>query len=162
MGDTIKSVLEAVILNTLALQHLDQLRRDKFLTVLPHNMKSLAERPKGSHGDITERQIEAKQKLRWWLPSLRNPRNAPCLACLATHIKGRERQLAILRPEATPTPAEGQKTDRASPSTDTLWESTDTGGEDSRKTHGKSLFVLHIFHPRFGESQVRVLVWNYV
>ena len=38
--------------------------RDKFLTVLPHNMKSLAERPKGSHeqlfGDIMEWQIEAK------------------------------------------------------------------------------------------------------
>ena len=54
--DTIKSVLEAVTLNTLALQHMDLLRRDKFLTVLPHNMKSLAERPKGSHeqlfGDI--------------------------------------------------------------------------------------------------------------
>ena len=38
VGDTIKSVLEAVTLNTLALQHMDQLRRDKFLTVLPHNM----------------------------------------------------------------------------------------------------------------------------
>ena len=66
VGDTIKSVLEAETLNTLALQHMDQLRRDKFLTVLPHNMKSLAERPKGSHeqlfGDIRERQIEAKAK----------------------------------------------------------------------------------------------------
>ena len=40
------------------------MKHDKFLTVLPHNMKSLAERPKGSHaqlfGDITERQIEAR------------------------------------------------------------------------------------------------------
>ena len=50
-----------------------------------------------------------------------------------------------MRPEATPTPAEGQKTDRASPSTDTPWE-------DSRKIPGKSLFVLHIFYPRFGDS----------
>ena len=66
VGDTIKSVLEAVTLNTLALQHMDQLRHDKFLTVLPHNMKSLAEQPKGSHeqlfGDIMERQIEAETK----------------------------------------------------------------------------------------------------
>ena len=31
VADTIKSVLEAVNLNTLALQHMDQLRRDKFL-----------------------------------------------------------------------------------------------------------------------------------
>ena len=66
VGDTIKSVLEAVTLNTLALQHMDQLRHDKFLTVLPRNRKSLAERPKGSHeqlfGDIMERQIEAEAK----------------------------------------------------------------------------------------------------
>ena len=58
---TIQSVLEAVTLNTLALQTMDQLRHDKFLTILPHNLKSLAERPKGSHdhlfGDIEERQV---------------------------------------------------------------------------------------------------------
>ena len=81
VGDTIKSVLEAVTLNALALQHMDQLRRDKFLTVLPHYMKSLAERPKGSHdqlfGDITKRQIEAKAKAEVVASFMPKPKKRP-------------------------------------------------------------------------------------
>ena len=149
-GDTIKSVLEAVTLNTLALQHMDQLRREMFLTVLPHNMKSLAERPKGSHeqlfGDITERQIEAKAKAEVVASLMPKPQKRPL-----SGLSGNPNKRA--RTTAGNIEARGY--------TDTPWESTDTGGKYSRKT-GKSLFVLQIFHPRFGESQARVLVWDYV
>ena len=65
MGSTIKSVLEAVTLNTLVLQTMDQLRGEKFLTILPHDLKGLADRPKGSHdhlfGDIKEQQAKKKR-----------------------------------------------------------------------------------------------------
>ena len=164
VGSTIQSVLEAVTLNTLALQTMDQLRRDKFLTILPHNLKGLAEQPKGSHdhlfGDIKERQVEAKAKAEVVASLMPKPQDAPCLACLPIIVNGQRQQLVVpLRPEATLTPADRQKTGRASPSTNIPWGSNDTDGENiNRKTHGKSLFLSHLFHPWFGESQAGVLV----
>ena len=130
VGYTINSVLEAVTLNTLALQSMDQLRHEKFLTIL----KGLTERPKGSHehlfGDIKERQVEAKAKAEMVASLMQNPRNAPCRAYLAIIQNGQRQQLvAALRPEATQTPADRKKTDRASRSTNTPWESKDTDGE---------------------------------
>ena len=92
VGDIIKSVLEAVTLNTLALHHMDQLRHDKFLTVLPHNMKSLAERPKGSHeqlfGDITEWQIEAKAKAEVVASLMPKPQKHPLSGLFGNPNKG--------------------------------------------------------------------------
>ena len=91
VGSTIKSVLEAVTLNTLALQNMDQLRRDKFLTILPHNLKGLAERPKGSHehlfGDIKEQQVEAKAKAEVVASLMPKPQKRPLSGLFANNSK---------------------------------------------------------------------------
>ena len=91
VGSTIKSVLEAVTLNTLALQTMDKLRRDKFLTILPHNLKGLAERPKGSHdhlfGDIKERQVEAKAKAEVVASLMPKPQKRPPSGLFANNSK---------------------------------------------------------------------------
>ena len=90
-GSTIQSVLEAVTLNILALPTMDQLRRDKFLTILPHNLEGLAERPKGSHdhlfGDIKERQVEAKAKAEVVASLMLKPQKRPLSGLFANNSK---------------------------------------------------------------------------
>ena len=91
VGSTIQSVLKAVTLNTLAFQTMYQLRRDKFLTILPHNLKGLAERPKGSHdhmfGDIKERQVEAKAKAEVVASLMPKPQKHPLSGLFANNSK---------------------------------------------------------------------------
>ena len=77
VGSTIKSVLEAVTLNT--------------LTILPHNLKGLAERPKGSHdhlfGDIKERQVETKPKAEVVASLMPKPQKRPLSGLFAHNSK---------------------------------------------------------------------------
>ena len=67
IDSTIQTAMQAVTLNSLALQQLDQIRCNRFVSVLPDDMRGLVDAPSVPHselfGDIGERQKEAKTKV---------------------------------------------------------------------------------------------------
>ena len=66
IDSTIQLAMQAVTLNSLAMQQIDQIRRNRFASVLPDDLKGLIDVPSERHdeifGSIVDRQKEAKAK----------------------------------------------------------------------------------------------------